>query len=169
MVVITLMRHAESEAAAQYKDMFDSSLSERGKMQAAEVSGHFDLVICSPLCRTKETVDHSKITYDKLMTVEEAREIKMNTKYNFLKGEEIIRESKEEFVKRMDKLEEMLLDLSKSYKEILVVCHAFVVRYLVKRAMEELPNDVAHAVKLDKTNCKYCEMAKLELPGSDNL
>ncbi len=167
MATITLMRHAESEAAAQYKDILDSSLSERGKQQASELTGHYDLVICTPLCRTRETVEHSNITYSKLIVLEEAREMKMRTKYNYLKGEHTIPESKEKFVKRMERLEEMLVDLSKSYKEILVVCHAFVIRYLVKRNMEELPTDVADAVRLDKTNHKFCEIVKLELPLSN--
>ncbi len=47
--------------------MFDSPLTEEGKLQASRVTGHYDVVLCSPLKRTRETLENSKITYNKLV------------------------------------------------------------------------------------------------------
>ncbi len=66
MPVITLVRHAQSEANAnQNGDMYDPGITELGKEQAAQIEGHYDLVIISTLKRTRETLQHSKVNDEK--------------------------------------------------------------------------------------------------------
>ncbi len=70
MPVITLVRHAQSEAQAkQNQDMYDPGITNLGKEQASNVEGHFDLVIISTLKRTKETLEHSKVKTDILFNL----------------------------------------------------------------------------------------------------
>ncbi len=60
--VVTLLRHAESEFnTGQNTDELDVGITERGKKQAAGITGHYDLVVCSTLRRTKQTLDHSQV------------------------------------------------------------------------------------------------------------
>ncbi len=89
MPVVTLLRHAQSEYNAGNLEVFDANITELGKQQAAEVSRHYDLVICSTLSRTKQTLEHSQITYEKLVFLEEARE-KKSLNCDFLKDEDVI-------------------------------------------------------------------------------
>jgi len=55
--------------------MIDSPLSEEGIRQAKQMEGHFDLVLCSPCRRTKETLHHSKVTFDKVVFDDNCREM----------------------------------------------------------------------------------------------
>lgn len=56
----------------------DPSLNEVGLNEANLLSGHFDVVLCSPLTRARDTLKHSGITYQKLILVDEAREVMHN-------------------------------------------------------------------------------------------
>ncbi len=58
MPQIYILRHAHSKAN-QGEKMIDAPLSELGKLQASTVTGHFDLVICSIMTHTKETLKYS--------------------------------------------------------------------------------------------------------------
>ena len=66
---IYFIRHAQSLGNIGKKDMLDCALTKEGREQAKELSGHYDVVYCSPLRRTKETLHYSKITYDKIIIV----------------------------------------------------------------------------------------------------
>ncbi len=58
---VFLLRHAESEFNIGNEDIFDAPLTDNGKKQAENLSGHYDKVICSPLTRTKQTLHLSKV------------------------------------------------------------------------------------------------------------
>ncbi len=52
--------------------MIDNDSGHKGPFcltQASRVSGHYDVVLCSPMRRTRETLQNSNITYDKLVRV----------------------------------------------------------------------------------------------------
>jgi phosphohistidine phosphatase SixA len=67
------VRHAQSMENIG-KGRADSPLSELGIEQAKKINGKFDLVICSPLRRTIETLHHSKLEYFKLIIDDNFRE-----------------------------------------------------------------------------------------------
>ena len=72
---IYFLRHALSKANQSNKNYVDVPLSSEGIEQAKKLYGHFDLVFCSPLRRTKETLHYSNITYDNLIIEHNIREM----------------------------------------------------------------------------------------------
>ena len=72
---IYFLRHALSKANQGNKNYVDVPLSSEGIEQAKKLYGHFDLVFCSPLRRTKETLHYSNITYDNLIIEHNIREM----------------------------------------------------------------------------------------------
>jgi len=72
---IYFVRHALSKANKGNKNYVDTPLSPEGIEQAQQLQGHFDLVFCSPLRRTKETLHYSQITYDSLIIEHNIREM----------------------------------------------------------------------------------------------
>ena len=74
MPEIHLLRHGQSEFNAGNLDVFDAALTDLGKRQASQVEGHFDLVLCPPLARAKQTLQNSQITYNEMKIIEDARE-----------------------------------------------------------------------------------------------
>ncbi len=90
MPQVTLLRHAESMAnvantmGKEPINMYDAPLSDEGKQQASRVTGHYDVVLCSPMRRTRETLQNSSITYDKL--VRATRSLSFYFIFPWLKG-----------------------------------------------------------------------------------
>ena len=58
---ITVMRHAQSTHNASGDNSWNVGLTEEGRLQAREVSGEYDLVICSTLRRAQQTLEFSSI------------------------------------------------------------------------------------------------------------
>lgn len=54
--------------------IIDSPLSKVGVAQAKLITGEYNLVICSPLRRTLETLHYSNISYDELIINDNIRE-----------------------------------------------------------------------------------------------
>jgi hypothetical protein len=75
---IYFLRHAQSLANIGHHHCLDAPLSDEGIEQAKKVEGCFDLVLCSPLRRTKETLHYSKIKYGELIIADNAREYIQN-------------------------------------------------------------------------------------------
>ncbi len=162
MAVVKLLRHAESKFnAGTNTDQLDVGITERGKQQAARVSGHYDLVVCSTLRRTKQTLEHSQITYNKLIFLHEAREQKkLIWKCNFLPGEEIYEETNTEMMHRMLTLKGILGDLCKSHEDVLMVCHGYVCKFITATNVEEI---LKHNADPNGTRPENCGFVKLYL------
>ncbi len=71
---VYLLRHCQSEYNAGNKKAIDPPLTNLGLKQASKLQGHFDVVLCSPLTRTMQTLHASHITYGRLMITSELRE-----------------------------------------------------------------------------------------------
>ena len=76
IIEVDLLRHGQSEYNAGNHDVFDAKLTEEGKKQAKGVKGEYDLVISSPLNRSRQTLEHANIKYKQLLICEEARELR---------------------------------------------------------------------------------------------
>ena len=162
MVTITCLRHGQSEFNAGNHNVFDAKLTELGKQQASQVEGNFDLVICSFLTRTLETLEHSKISYDELKLLEEAREKRCNI-CDFLPGEDPVMESNAEMTRRMIKLKEILIELysdTLSYSYILLVGHKMTFKYFTATNYEEMINDETNTVEPNGFAFDNCQMMK---------
>jgi len=136
---VYLLRHAESEynIDSVNNDFIDCSLTMNGQQQAKalDLSQHsFDLILCSPLRRCRQTVDHSLLlqssSHTKLEICFLLRE-QVKAKCDFLEGEEteVLQEETEESVeKRVHELNEYLKTLKSTnipnYKKVLLVSHA---------------------------------------------
>lgn len=124
--MIYFLRHGESYSNAGEKHVYDSPLTEKGRGQAKELTGHLNYVLCSPLRRAKETLIYSGITYDKMEINSLCREKKCGFSSTLL-FEDTTKEDKEDFLTRMRKLCKYILELSTQYDDLLIVCHGCVI------------------------------------------
>ena len=119
---VFFLRHAESMFNKYGIPERDCGITNDGAKQASKVSGHYDLVVCSPMRRCRETLEKSNITYDKLIIDPNCRERKTSD-CDFFVDEQKIRESSEDAHKRIDIFRETLGRLSEEYDKIMVVSH----------------------------------------------
>ncbi|HSW76556.1 MAG TPA: phosphoglycerate mutase family protein [Candidatus Saccharimonadales bacterium] len=116
-------RHAESYGNVG-QDRIDSPLTETGVEQAKKLIGHYDLIVCSPLRRAKETLHYSQLTYDKLIICDQFRERLMsNTDRMLLETQ--TSETDETFWNRVWHFHHQLEDWSLQYKSILLIGHGY--------------------------------------------
>lgn len=126
-MLVTFLRHAQSEANV-LQNVFsrDARLTKLGLEQSRMLGGHFDLVFCSPMRRTRDTLANSKITYEKLIIVPEARECRwaVSDLLEDDKEPDDYLESNEEVTERCHKLYKTLTSVKDAKKKkILVVSH----------------------------------------------
>lgn len=116
-------RHAESYGNVG-KGIIDSPLTENGIMQAKNLTGHYNCIICSPLRRAKETLHYSQITYNNLIINDAFSErIFGITDQMILDKKES--EQDDEFHARVNKFHQLLEELCKHYDTILLIGHAY--------------------------------------------
>lgn len=119
---VTFLRHAQSLYNQNNTSDKDCDLSDYGieQAQAKDVSGNYDIVICSVMKRAQRTLQLSAIKYNSLIITELCREYK-STIGDFLHGEEYTLELIETFGKRINEFKDFLKQFEG--KNILVVCH----------------------------------------------
>ena len=150
MCLVYLVRHAQSQAnIGEY--VVDAHLTDYGKSQAAKLSGHFDLVICSIMTRARETLEHSNITYDKVVYSKDAREMKTHIG-DFLPGEKRTPESVNQLMERLDNLLKDIQEYNKKYKKILIVSHYYTLMYLTSTNKNDLRHKRGFPNGLDLDN-----------------
>ena len=160
MSEIFILRHGQSEFNAGNLDVYDAALTELGRKQVSEVSGHFDFVLCCPLTRAKQTLHFSKITYDKLEVMSDARERKKD-KSDFFPCEEMKTESIEELIQRVQRLKTDLQSYRKTYTRILVVGHWWIFKFLTSTNCDDVLS--GKCMTGNGVNMKNCEMTKVTL------
>lgn len=121
--MVTLIRHAESTFNASGSQERNCGITENGKKNAAMLEGEYDLVICSTLKRSRQTLDHSKIRYGNVIFSELCREIRDGNPVNLFPLERQYVETTEDIKERIDEFNELLRDLSKEFKNIAVISH----------------------------------------------
>lgn len=122
-VPVTLIRHAQSEYNATGIRDPDCNITDFGKQQASHLTGSYDLVICSVLRRSIQTLFASQIKYSNFMVSELPREILDGNIINLLNSEENKIETPDNIAERVQKFNELLLELQKTYRKIAVVSH----------------------------------------------
>ncbi len=146
MPELYLLRHGECHFSPE-GDIFDPGLTLKGQEQAEALSSHYELVICSPLTRARQTLEHSNITYDKLIICPEAREVRNNDKRNYLPEENQHIELEQDFIKRCLKLKRKVLEYTEVYKTVLVISHCMTLFYLT--ALDETGDIHANGINLE--------------------
>jgi broad specificity phosphatase PhoE len=156
---IYFTRHAESKVKSDFvHHSADSPLSELGYRQAAKLTGHFDLVLCSPLHRALETLRCSKITYNRLQIVPRLREFKLSRSDCFTSeaDEDFEPETVPELEERCSKFHEKLqflcdmandINTENEYK-ILIVGHSGFFNCWYYGEKDDWPPDNADIMKL---------------------
>lgn len=125
--MIHLVRHGESRWN-RFNDISpDVALTDIGQLQARNVVLNVDLVVCSPMRRARETLEHSKISYKKIICSENAREHKNGLGCNYLHNE---KNEQEDFISRMEIFRKELDILKDNHKSIVVVTHHGVIKAL---------------------------------------
>jgi len=137
---IFLLRHAESEFNAYIdRNKKDCDLSPNGRLQAKNIPAHhFDIVFCSPMKRTKQTLDLAEnITYDKLYEWHMIREVK-DSPCDFFEDEFLIKETKIEAYNRVDFVLDYLYHIIQTKKniKILLVGHSVIFRLLTNNEIQ---------------------------------
>lgn len=120
---VRFLRHAESIFNANLTSEKDCDLTEKGKQQASEVSEHYDIVICSIMKRTCQTLDNSTITYGRLIFTDLCRENKQDI-CDFLPHEdETLKETEEQLQNRIKTFTYFLKSQVSPYNNVLVISH----------------------------------------------
>jgi broad specificity phosphatase PhoE len=120
---VHFLRHAESIFNAHLTSEKDCDLTDKGKEQASQVEGEYDVVFCSIMKRTKLTLELSKIKYSKLIGTDLCRE-KRSDICDFLAYEdETKKETEEELEQRIKTFIYFLRSQVSPYQTILVVSH----------------------------------------------
>lgn len=140
--MIYLVRHGQSMANINIDDGgYDSPLTLEGRNQARKIRLNVDLIICSPLRRTLETLYYSEIYGIKTVIEYDFRErqceqadlllIKYSNKDNSaILFEELHNESETQYNERIYNAAKKLYDMSLEYKRIAVICHGCVIQSL---------------------------------------
>jgi broad specificity phosphatase PhoE len=128
---ITLIRHAQSESNVG-PHVRNSKLTDVGRQQASTLTGDYDLVICSPLKRCRETLDYSKITYKRILFTEHHREIMNDNIDNYIEGEEVKQETEEHFNFRTEFFKDYLKGKAMKYKRIVVIGHGYFLGVMIQ-------------------------------------
>lgn len=120
---VQFLRHAESIFNAQGTSEKDCNLSEKGIQQASTLSGNYDIVICSTMKRACSTLDHSNLTYGRLIFTDLCREKKVDI-CDFLPYEdESILETDEQLEKRVRSFLYFLKSQVSKHQSLLVISH----------------------------------------------
>lgn len=123
MVSVTLIRHGQATHNIVWDGAKNTKLTNEGLHQVAQIKGEYNLVICSPLLRTKQTLSMSKIRYTRVFISNLCRELMSGHPANYFEYEDIIVETNEMFRDRVKKFIEYVKEYGKNHKRIAVVSH----------------------------------------------
>ena len=119
---ITVLRHAISIFNELQTSEKDCELSEAGKTQASDLSGNYDIVICSSMTRTKQTLLFSNITYSEVIYSFLCREYQQDI-CDFLPTEDENKKETNENLKIRVSLVKDLIQTNYSDKKVLLISH----------------------------------------------
>jgi broad specificity phosphatase PhoE len=129
--MITLIRHAESTFNTHGDKSPDCPLSSRGRRQASRIQGMYDVVVCSPLKRARQTLEASKIQYGEVIFSDLCRELMDRNPINWYPHEKRSLESKRQIRERVSTFRDLIKTLSKRYSRIAVISHSGFLKELV--------------------------------------
>ncbi len=131
---VHFLRHAESIFNANLTSEKDCDLTEKGIQQASEIEENFDIVVCSTMKRACATLDHSKLTYGRLIFTDLCREKRVDICDYLPHEDETVKESDEELEKRIKSFLYFLKSQVSTYQHILVISHGDFIHTLGKKS-----------------------------------
>lgn len=130
---VEFLRHAESIFNKYLISEKDCDLTDYGKQQAKDLSGDYDIVICSTMRRACQTLDHSNLNYGRLIFTDLCREKKSDI-CDFLPHEdETEKETDEQLEKRIQTFLYFLKSQVSPYQRALVICHGDFIHTIGKK------------------------------------
>ena len=108
MIKIAFFRHAQSTFNAFGDKSPNCPITDEGKSKCIEIQGSVDLVICSTLRRARETLDNSRLKYNRVIFTDLCREVMDGEGCNYYNNEEHIIESEKDVNERIRKFKELL-------------------------------------------------------------
>jgi broad specificity phosphatase PhoE len=120
---LTFLRHAESIFNRDGTSEKNCSLSELGVQQASQVTGSYDVIICSILKRAKETLLHSQLSSKHLYFTDTCREVRRDICDYLDHEDESIPDTDEEIEKKIKNFKEFLRSKVKATDKVLVISH----------------------------------------------
>jgi broad specificity phosphatase PhoE len=136
---IHFVRHAESIYNANLTSEKDCALTEKGIQQASQLEGQYDIVICSIMKRTCQTLENSKIKYGRLLFTDLCREKRQDI-CDYLSYEDEIKETDEELDQRIQRFSYFLKSQVSPYNSVLVVSHGDFIHTFGKKT-QSYPNN----------------------------
>jgi broad specificity phosphatase PhoE len=121
--MMDIIRHAESQYNAYEKQVRDVKLSERGCLQASNLSGSYDLAIVSTLSRALSTFALSRIIAKETLYTPLCREIRDGNVINYLPGELLERETLDDVAQRVKQFKEILHEPLTAGKRVCIISH----------------------------------------------
>ena len=137
---VQFLRHAESIFNATGISEKDCNLSEKGVKQAEEVSGYYDIVICSTMKRACSTLDHSNLTYGRLIFTDLCREKKVDICDFYPDEDETQLETEEQLQTRIRAFLYLLKSQASQYQSVLVISHKDFIHAIGKGKQPEPTN-----------------------------
>jgi broad specificity phosphatase PhoE len=135
MCSIYVMRHALRPDG--WSDL-DCPISEEGKRQARNIQWSCDVAVVSNLCRTKQTLESSRVVVqEKIIETDLCREYMGGSRPDYTdtdlkqNGGKLKVETRQEFAERLQRFREFLADLATKHKSILVVSHGVFISALL--------------------------------------
>lgn len=132
---IHLIRHGQSFSNIGYPWIKNSPLTPKGIDQAQMVNYGSDIIICSPMKRTMDTVFYSNLRYNKLLISHTTRELICEPGDCF-DWEPFKLENVYEFNDRMRVLAHKIQILSQNTPSMLIVTHGCVITALIDKQIK---------------------------------
>ncbi|MHB1952854.1 MAG: phosphoglycerate mutase family protein [Sulfobacillus sp.] len=134
---LILIRHAQStfnasDPAIDGEWFVDCPLTAYGREQAGALNDSCDLILLSPLRRTRETYENSAISAKEVIVSPLVREVRIDC-CDFLEGEERVPETEEELSARIDEAHRLLMFLSRHRKIVVVTHRDFIIEFLKRK------------------------------------
>jgi len=137
---VAFLRHAESIFNKYLTSEKDCELTEDGKEQAAKVDGQYDIVFCSIMKRTCQTLDYSDLQYGRLIFTDLCRE-KKTTICDYLPYEdETVVDTDEQLEKQIRSFLYFLKSQVSPYQTVLVISHGDFIHAIGKKS-QPYPNN----------------------------
>jgi broad specificity phosphatase PhoE len=137
---VHFLRHAESIFNRDLISEKDCALTEKGVEQASQVGGQYDIVVCSIMKRTCQTLENSKLTYGRLIFTDLCRE-KKTTICDYLPHEdESLVDTDEQLEQQIERFTYFLKSQVSRYNNVLVVSHGDFIHAIGKKS-QPYPNN----------------------------
>jgi broad specificity phosphatase PhoE len=137
---VDFLRHAQSVFNATLTSEKDCDLTQLGKDQATAIEGVYDLVVCSVMKRTQQTLAYSKIKAGRTIYTLHCREKRQDICDYLPTEDETVKETEEELQERITVFLSYLKSIVSPNQTVLVVSHGDFIHRLGKKS-KPYPNN----------------------------